>query len=238
VPLNECTHLGNKQEELEATVLLEIYDLIALTETWWDKSHDWSVAIDGYLLFRRDRRGKRSGHVALYIKKSTWCEELSLKNSHEQLKSLWARNRGNKGNLVVGVYCRPPDQGEPTDKAFLLRLHEALHLVSVALLRDFNLPDMCWKDTTVSDRQSRRFLECIEDNFLSQVIYTPARGDAILDEILTNASEFITDMKIGGSLCCSDHALVEFILLREMGKVKIIAKTLNFRKANSSSSSI
>jgi len=29
---------GNKQEELEATVLLESYDLVALTETWWDES--------------------------------------------------------------------------------------------------------------------------------------------------------------------------------------------------------
>ena len=32
--------MGNKQEELEATVLLESYDLVAITETWWDKSHD------------------------------------------------------------------------------------------------------------------------------------------------------------------------------------------------------
>jgi len=33
--------MGNKQEELEATVLLESYDPIAITQTWWDKSHDW-----------------------------------------------------------------------------------------------------------------------------------------------------------------------------------------------------
>ena len=30
--------MGNKQEELEAIVLLESYDLIAITETWWDES--------------------------------------------------------------------------------------------------------------------------------------------------------------------------------------------------------
>jgi len=35
------THsMGNKQEELEATVLLESHNLIALIETWWDESHD------------------------------------------------------------------------------------------------------------------------------------------------------------------------------------------------------
>ena len=103
--------MGNKQEELEATVLLESYDLVAITETWWDKSHDWSAAIDGYRLFRRDRQGRRGGGVALYIKKWIDCEELSLKNSQEQVESLWVRirDRGNKGNLVVGVYYRLPN---------------------------------------------------------------------------------------------------------------------------------
>ncbi|GAB0177147.1 hypothetical protein GRJ2_000179900 [Grus japonensis] len=47
--------MGNKKEGLEATVLLESYDLVAITETWWDESHDWSAAIYGYRVFRRDR---------------------------------------------------------------------------------------------------------------------------------------------------------------------------------------
>ncbi|KAK4807116.1 hypothetical protein QYF61_018457, partial [Mycteria americana] len=50
---NACS-MGNKQEELEATMLLESYNLVAITETWWDESHDWSAAIDGYRLFRKD----------------------------------------------------------------------------------------------------------------------------------------------------------------------------------------
>jgi len=33
-------------------MLLENYELVAITETWWEESHDWSVAIDGYKLFR------------------------------------------------------------------------------------------------------------------------------------------------------------------------------------------
>ncbi|PKU34569.1 mitochondrial fission process protein 1 [Limosa lapponica baueri] len=64
--------------------------------------------------------------VALYTKKLIGCEELSLKNTHEQVESLWVRIRdgGNKRNLVVGVYYRPPDQGDPTDETFLLQLQE------------------------------------------------------------------------------------------------------------------
>jgi len=47
-------NMGNKQE-LEATVMLESYNLLAITETWWEESHDCSAAIDCYRLFRRDR---------------------------------------------------------------------------------------------------------------------------------------------------------------------------------------
>ena len=60
--------MGNKQEELEAMMKQENDDVVAITETWWHVSHDWSVPIDGYKLFRRDRQGRRGGGVALYVR--------------------------------------------------------------------------------------------------------------------------------------------------------------------------
>jgi len=68
--------MGNKQEELEAIVQQDSYDLVAITEMWWDDSHDWSAATHGYKLFRRDRRGKRAGGVALYVRDCFSCIEL------------------------------------------------------------------------------------------------------------------------------------------------------------------
>jgi len=38
--------VGNKQEELEATVWQASCNLLAITETWWDDSHNWSVAME------------------------------------------------------------------------------------------------------------------------------------------------------------------------------------------------
>jgi len=43
----------------------------------------------------------------------------------------------------------------------------------------------------MSYRQSRRLLEYVEDNFLSQVINSPTRGHAILELLVTNATELI-----------------------------------------------
>jgi len=72
----------------------------------------------------------------------------------------------------------------------------------------------------------------MEDNSLSQVIDSPTRGDVTLDLVVTSASELIGGVKTGGSLGCSDHALVEFTLLRDTGKARKIVSTPNFRKAN------
>jgi len=62
-----------------------------------------------------------------------------MKNSHEQVENLWVRirDRGNKGNLVVGVCYRPPDQGESTDEALFLQLQEASRSQS-----------LCWGTST------------------------------------------------------------------------------------------
>ncbi|PKU32580.1 nedd4-binding protein 2-like 2 [Limosa lapponica baueri] len=115
---------------------------------------------------------------------------------------------------------------------FRALLQEASCSKALVLLGDFNYPNICWKSNTASCRQSRRFLECLDNNFLGQEIDSPTQGFAILDLIVTNASELIRDVKIGGSLGCSDHALVEFTVLRDTCQTRSIVRKLNFRKAN------
>ncbi|PKU44773.1 rna-directed dna polymerase from mobile element jockey- hypothetical protein [Limosa lapponica baueri] len=78
--------MGNKQEELEATMLLESHDLVAITETSWNECHDWSTTVDGSRLFRRDRQERKGGGIDLCIEKWIECEGLSLKNNISRLK--------------------------------------------------------------------------------------------------------------------------------------------------------
>lgn len=33
---------------------LKYYDLITTIDTWWNNLHNWSGAMDGYRLFRKD----------------------------------------------------------------------------------------------------------------------------------------------------------------------------------------
>lgn len=63
----------------------------------------------------------------------------------------------------------------------------------------------------------------IDDNFLVEVL---DRGQVCLGLALTNAEEIIKDIKTGGSLRCSDCALVEFMILKNISLAK---RTLSFR---------
>ena len=116
--------------------LLENHNVVAITETCWNGSYDWSVPVDCYELFRRDRRGRRGGSVAIYIMNAIEPEDLSLKYSHEQVKSLWVmvRDLGSKGSLVISVYYRSPSQAEPVN----LQLQGASQSQALILLEDFN----------------------------------------------------------------------------------------------------
>jgi len=83
---------------------------------------------------------------------------------------------------------------------------------------DFNLPDIYWKYNTAERKQSRRFLDCVEDNFLTQLVSEPTRGRASLDLLFTNTEGWVGgDVVVRGCLGLSDHEMTEFSV---RGKVK------------------
>ncbi|GAB0186589.1 hypothetical protein GRJ2_001124200 [Grus japonensis] len=99
-------------------------------------------------------------------------------------------------------------------------------------MEDFNHPNICWKGNTAGHKQSRRFLEGIDDNFLFQVIEEPTRRGATLDLVLTNKEGLVGNMKLKGSLGCSDHEMVEFKIHKAVRRAHSKFITLNFRRAD------
>ena len=70
---------------------------------------------------------------------------------------------------------------------------------------DFKHPDICWRNYTAGHKQSRRFLECIDNNFFLQVTEELTKRGALLDFILTKKEGLVRDVKVKGSLGCSGH---------------------------------
>ena len=97
---------------------------------------------------------------------------------------------------------------------------------------DLNYPDICWISNMARHARSRRFLQCVEDSFLMQVVEEPTRGGVLLDLILTNKEGLVKEVKVEGSLGCSDHEMVEFKILSGRSKARSRIATLDFRRAN------
>ncbi|PKU27535.1 hypothetical protein llap_22160 [Limosa lapponica baueri] len=133
------------------------------------------------------------------------------------------KGKANKGDFVLGVCSRPPNQDEEADEVFYEQLAEVSQSPALVLVGDFNLPAICWKYNTAESRQARMFLECMEDNFLTQLV-----GDLLF----TNREGLVGDVVVGGHLGLSDHELVKFPILSDVRRGVSKTSTLDFWRAD------
>ena len=96
-------------------------------------------------------------------------------------------------------------------------------------LWETNFPDICWKYNTAEWDRSRRFLECVGDNFLTQLVSEPTREGALLDLLFVNREGLMDDMEVGGQLGHSDHEIREFSILREVRRGSSRTDILDFQ---------
>uniref|UniRef100_A0A670IXP3 Reverse transcriptase domain-containing protein n=1 Tax=Podarcis muralis TaxID=64176 RepID=A0A670IXP3_PODMU len=226
--------MGNKQDELELLVQQTKYDIIGITETWWDKSHDCNVIMEGYNLFQRNRPDKKGGGVALYVRDVYTCEEIQDLEPQSQSESIWVKIKGEKNNsdLIVGVYYRSPSQTEDIDDAFLEQMAKHAKGREIVVMGDFNYPDICWMSNSAKSIRSNRFLTALADNFIVQKVGEATRGTAILDLVLTNVDDLVSGVEVEGSLGASDHALLKFTIQRKGAAKHTRTQFLDFKKAD------
>jgi len=126
--------------------------------------------MDAYKLFRRDRQGKRGSGLVLYVKECLNIVELRAGNDKVKSVSVRVRGKIKRTEIFVGFCYRLPKQDEEMDEMFYEQLAEVMQSTVLVLKGDFNFPDICWKYNTMQRKQSRKFLECVEDNFLTQLV--------------------------------------------------------------------
>ncbi|TRZ20521.1 hypothetical protein HGM15179_006655 [Zosterops borbonicus] len=228
-----CTNahsMGNKQEELEVMGQQQSCDVVAIAEMWWDDSHSWSTALGGYKLFRRDRKGRRGAGVALYIKKA--FDTIGIETNEDGVECIWVRIKGraNKADILLGVCYCPPNQEEEVDNLFYEQLETVSESSALVLVGDFNLPNICWELNTAEKRQSRQFSECMDVNFLLQLVGEPTRGGTMLYLLFTNRDGLVGDVVVGGQLGQSDHEIREFSIIGEIRKYTNKTLTLDFQR--------
>ena len=174
------------------------------------------------------RQGWRSSGVALCARECFDC--LEIDDGKDRIECLWVRIRGkaDKADMMVEFCYRLPNQDEEKDELFYRQLGEVSQLLTLVLVGDFNLQDFCWKYNTEDRKQSRRFLQCVENNLVTQLVSEPTWEGASLELLFANREGLAVDVMVGGHFGYSNNKMIEFLILEEVRRGLNRATTLDF----------
>ena len=129
--------------------------IIGITESWATPDiSDAELGMTGYVMFRKDRLGRRGGGVILYIKESIQAYEIKLEKKAECEEAVWCNIVTGKSTLTVGLVYRSPNISMEENE----KMHNAIKEVSkrdCIIMGDFNHGHIEW--TEYRERGSRVF---------------------------------------------------------------------------------
>ncbi|KAK4824925.1 hypothetical protein QYF61_021545 [Mycteria americana] len=183
---------------------------------------------------KEHKRWSRGTTVSLGYELLTheFAEVLCERSCSSTEKACLRKETGTERNLPQEPACRVEEDQEEIDEAVLRQLQEASCSQALVLMGNFNHPDICWRDNTAGHMQSRRFQECIDDNFLTQVIKEPTGEVALLDLILTKKKGLVGDVKVRDNVGGNDQEMMDFRIPRGKSKTNSRITTLGFRRAD------
>lgn len=222
--------LRNKIPEFRALVASSALDIIAITETWISDSRDFDgeFHLPGYTMFKRDRIGRAGGGVMVYARHHLTPV---LVPNVSQFEIIGAELRGLEFPLQILVVYRPPKSLRDSDLALYGVLTDMLQDKPSILVGDFNCL-VNW-DLGIAAGEGLRLLDFSNDNFLSQMVRHPTRGDRVLDLVFTSDEDLITEVVVDEGLANSDHRMVSCrVTVSSPPEAPTFRRKLNLRRAN------
>ena len=147
--------------------------VVGITESWLTENNsNEEVEVEGYKLFRRDRKGKKGGGVMVYIKEEYPVKELDFSDPNENSPSeiLWVKvEKLGRENTIIGICYRPP-----TETGFIEKLEDQVDLAldestPIILMGDFNI------DLRKRNNTSQEYERKMTNLGFEQVIEGPTR---------------------------------------------------------------
>jgi len=230
--------LINKLDAFKVTVCSLKPDIIGITESWANDSiEDAELSLDGYVMFRCDRStNNKGGGVLLYVRCD--LEPTEFVPNTKFPEHIWCKIKSADGiDVVIGVCYRSNNAAIfGRDSHSLLRsLLSEVSKLNVLIMGDFNYPDVNWAALGTyegASQETNLFVDCLMDNFFTQHVDQPTRGDTILDLVITAEPDVISEIAILDCLESSDHNMLTWSCQFNKKRVPSGRTKLNFRKAN------
>ena len=147
----------NKKNELN--IMVEDIDprIIGITELWANTDiTDAELGLTGYIMFRRDRIGRRGGGVILYVKESIQAYEIKLEREAGYDEAVWRKIVSGNSKITIGLVYRSPNINEEDNT----KIQNAIKEVSKGeciIMGDFNHRHIQWKSLESTGVRTNNF---------------------------------------------------------------------------------
>ena len=235
--------LLNKRTELSVEIEIHNPDIIAICEvkpkTCRYTVQPSEIAWPGYELFHNIESEGRG--VLLLIKSElspSVCEDLNSSDFQELI--VVNCKLSDDATLTVGLVYRSPNSSHENSAKLNTFIHQcAANNRNVLIIGDFNYPEISWElesSCTRPEHDAAKFLKACKDSYLSQCQLEPTRyrdgqAPSLLDLVLTNRDEIITNIETCAGLGKSDHCSL-IIKLGCITDEKLKVPRPNFSKAD------
>ena len=205
--------------------------IIGITESWANTDiTDAELGLAGYVMFRRDRIGRRGGGVILYVKESIQAYDIKLERKADYDEAVWCKIVSGNSKLTIGLVYRSPNINEE-DNTKVQNAIKEVGKGECIIMEDFNHGYIQWKSLESTGGEDQQFIFLIQDSFLTQHVLEPTRGENVLDIVLSSQNELVDNVKIHEPLGNSDHKQIHFdINVKSECKLKKYRR--NFHKGN------
>ena len=138
------------------------------------------MELEGYVMFRKDKMGRRGGGVLLYIKETIPAYEVQLQGEADCNEAIWCKLITGHTTVTIGVVYRCPNITKQNNE----KIHNAISEVGKGdciIMRDFN-------NGNITEHRGRRpnVLCLVQDNFVNQHVLEPTRAARAFDIVLSS----------------------------------------------------
>ena len=94
----------NKKTELNIMVDDIKRHIIGITESWANNDITYAeLGLEGYVMFRKDKMGRRGGGVLIYIKETIPAYEVQLQEEADCKEALWCNLVTGHTTITIGI---------------------------------------------------------------------------------------------------------------------------------------
>ncbi|KAK3089125.1 hypothetical protein FSP39_001036 [Pinctada imbricata] len=201
-------------------------------------SMDWTKE---YNMFHVNIENSEGRGLILYVHNSLLAVEVKMETAFEENLFIKIRTGGNDFILVGLIYRSPSDNSSEKGENLRKLLSEAASLKYAhhLIMGDFNYREIDWNllQTRGDNSEEQKFVECLQDNYMTQCIDKPTRWRStntphILDLLITKEENSIEELEHQSPLGKSDHCVIVFNYICSIVMRKSQKRRKCYRKAN------